>query len=393
LQQLESEASTGEPAEMQQLRRAVNDAGIGGDFKLDRSPTPQGGVVNWADVGPGAAGWSAAPLGDGVVQYTNGAAVMVFRKVSEGRMLMTTELPLSALMEWPKLESQASSLAQAFPKTGNDRSAEWPAMFREDDKHRGPMAWAVPSSSRAFTRQRRWFVQSGGVQGAQIAENTEFPLQAINFERAKSIADALGCHLPTVDDWVRAVESAGWRGVTESSLLAEEMMKPGQAVPAINMADADWKSLRDSVNNLRLERTLPAKRPHTNAGALMNQDDANAVQVTVSDGVALFSPLDLGKPTFEHLIGNVAEWGEEPSKQAAILGGSALSTTLGKPLVLRSGFAASQAYTDVGMRLAFSYTAPAGALDVAAEQARLKGVLEKLRDTVVGAPEPLGEGP
>jgi hypothetical protein len=234
------------------------------------------------------------------------------------------------------------------------------------------------------------------------------PMQRVSPAAALYLARLLNCRFPTAAEWQAAVAAAG-----------------PQAIKGANLRDRTWRKQLDYVVALQekgLARAWPDAGifwPKAHASALTGKA---AVPCTdLDDGILLFAPVspvaDEAPLTFQHLVGNVAEFifddpaaladafknTPEPTvkavaefldKQAAslgVIGGSALSAPElwdGKPapagrpfdlvcpadLTARAGSA-----VDVGFRLAF--TAPTEPPAV-----RLKRVLDAQPYLTAGSP-------
>jgi formylglycine-generating enzyme required for sulfatase activity len=172
----------------------------------------------------------------------------------------------------------------------------------------------------------------------------------------------MGCRLPTSAEWKAAV-TAGVSG-------------------AQNLRDPTWRKQYEKSKELAgSQPDYPAERIFWPAEAQKvppMQDGFAAVDA--DDSVLWFAPVG-GGPTFQHLIGNVAEFvwedpavleGLEPTsarvkaalgkgEKLKVIGGSALShkdIAVGEPQAVNFS-QAREGYSDVGFRVAF--TVPKGA--------------------------------
>jgi len=158
------------------------------------------------------------------------------------------------------------------------------------------------------------------------------PMTRLTGPAAEKLCKAIGCRLPTVEEWAMALAAAG----------------PSAAGADTNLADQTFKRQSDFVAGeiQGMKRFLPAE------GSFAPQD-GNFVPA-FDDGTLWFWPVGRGRPgKFRNLVGNVAEWVRDPGTDAfAIMGGSAMS-----PVSLAPGTAVKEkfgAFWDVGFRPCFS---------------------------------------
>ncbi|MCC6679071.1 MAG: hypothetical protein IT436_18255 [Phycisphaerales bacterium] len=255
---------------------------------------------------------------------------------------------------------------------GEVRKARLLRMFDPalNDPRPGPRSWdwSVRRTGEAeLAGQWLW----PGPEGARVrivseAPTDDVPLQHVSVDGMAYIAALLGCRLPTLDEWRRAV--------------AGEQASGGSP----NLRDASWKKQWDVV---AAKKGQPDAPPWPDRGAfkpremLIPIDERARPASAEDDGVVWFSAVGKGPgAVFRNLVGNVAEVVfEGPVPQGAdaaraeqvdgllgdrtgirVVGGSALSAAeLGVDRAWPVERTPSrEGWADVGFRLAFA--APAG---------------------------------
>lgn len=336
--------------------------------------------------GPGAAGWSFEALDPGGqrVRYTRsggGETVSVeFVRLDPGTdgvvqpvYLATTEVSL-------RVFGAAANAAGAW---GRIESAWGDRLLNTDDSWDGPKTWMYNSGSpNRLVRNERWLsVQGSGsfnirqpFAAPEEQRTVDLPVQYITAPAARAFAQAVGCRLPTSQEWTGARRREGGSGW--------------------NLRDAAWTAQRDFA---AARQVRPPLWPYPDAGAFVPvgrevavEGDALAVP-GASDGVLYFQAVDGGgASTFKHLVGNVAEFvddspagyaGSEETRSYRVVGGSAISppelgTDQALPLVtdpLDNFMVPTNTYADVGFRLAFDAGQMGGGPPLAQQVGELVG--------------------
>ncbi len=324
--------------------------------------------------GPGAAGWLFQPGKDGAAVYTwsrggvdHTLTFLPVKSSSEtGLFICTSELSvglfidaISAANRWEDVRRAMSNRPE--PGLPDARIGPRPWVWR-----RAPEVIAL-SRSASDDKSLGWL---SGVSGLgdnlyyspelsrqPAAPSLDSPMQYLSPVAAVIAAKALGCRIPTAEEWTAAL---------------------GEKPATGNVRDASWKKQFSHV------QTLVAKGfdvPGPGSGAFRpfgtakpSAADEGAAVTDADDGFLWFAPINSGAGAFEHLLGNVAEYvtedaagldaiagpdgvyaAAERAEKVKVIGGSAIAPPSIDPRVpqavgrtqARGGFA------DVGLRLAF----------------------------------------
>lgn len=351
------------------------------------------GFVDFAQVGPGAAGWNVvnAPDDASRVTYAKGGRNVTFVRVTpedagSAAYLATTETTVGLFAQLvpadeagKMLKAQDISTAPADNRKGPrtwewDNSALVPASVPPDPRPNKVGDWKLTWGNGWFAARDKGMEEQGISQypkGVDPAPPTvETPMNYLGPAPALLAARKAGCRLPTPDEWQLATkldtkQDANLRGpewVEEHSYVSTAIPKllPGRAV-----IDVGWP-------NEQIFQ-IPGKPPV--ARGLDNQP-----AVAATDPWLWFRPVKDG-PEFSDLIGNVAEFVVDDGGASAgvseggveeylksnkakifVIGASALSPAAISPTVpLKvSRFPDTFGYSDVGFRLAFSTDAGGG---------------------------------
>lgn len=362
------------------LRSATSGEAAGGEAASPKpapAATPSSGP-DLARLGPGSVGWrlvSGGP-GDEVVVFEVGdgpgsgpeAAGSDRRpagrdRIEFGRLpgstiyLSRDEVPVGVALRaihrraaWG--EVRKARLLRMFDPAVNDprpgpRSWDWSLKRAGEAELAAQWLWAGPAEAR----QR--IVSESPADGV--------PMQHASVDAMVYIASVLGCRLPTLEEWRRAVAAEPASGA------------------AANLRDGAWKRQWEAVSAMKGRADAP---PWPDRGAFKPRDMVLAIDdrarpaSTEDDGVLWFSAVDVGPGRiFRNLVGNVAEVvfdGPAPSAAAAaqpervdellgdratlrVVGGSALSATeLGVDRAWPVDRTPSrEGWADVGFRVAF----------------------------------------
>jgi Sulfatase-modifying factor enzyme 1 len=340
----------------------------------------RGADLDLTKLGPGAAGWKPGPpSADGAtVTYTRDHAgtthTVQFTRLAEGdtvTFMATSEVSVGQFIDavsdaglWDDFKQLLSSYTPGgYDNRAGPRVWEWSA--------KGNQVMSVASSGPGDT-SRGWLRAKSTMAGKEYYPSglsvdpptADSPMQYVSPQAAVLAARVMGCRLPTSAEWKRA-QSAGATGTP-------------------NLRDQTW------AREYERAKELQANGPEYPAAGIFWPAEAQKVQpiqdgapaVDTDDGTLWFAPVTSGAGQgFQHLIGNVAEfvW-EDPAsietveataarvraalgkgEKLRVIGGSALSPKTispSEPQQVRF-LQASEGYSDVGFRLAFS--APKGA--------------------------------
>lgn len=182
-------------------------------------------------------------------------------------------------------------------------------------------------------RERGVAAAAGGNPRASL------PMHRISAEMARAAAGAIGCRVPTVEEWRAARGQVGT--AAESSW---------------NLRDRTFAKQYAHVDEVMKRGGMGFADPYPKPDAFSYAPSAGGVAAReFDDGVMWFRDADAGEQVFRNLIGNVAEYVAEGNDRVLIVGGSALSDSA---VAVDQAVEAQTAYTpaDVGLRLAFSAT-------------------------------------
>jgi hypothetical protein len=332
-------------------------------------------------LGPGAAGWKALPPGDdgAAISYSWERAgtthTLRFQRVAAlddtVSYLGTTEVPVglfidavSAAGKWDDVKP----LLANYPAGGDDTRRSGPRVWEWSTNPSQVMIVAAPhagDSSQGWLRPKTSMIgQEYYPKDVQVSPPTaQHPMQYVSPTAAVLVARILGCRLPTSGEWKAALSAAA----------------PGTP----NLRDQTWKREYEHV------KKLAGNDPEFPSGGIFRPSDAQKIlprldgtpAVEDDDGNLWFVPSEPGKPGFQNLVGNVAEFVWEDATTFAttqitaaavrdalgngeklrVIGGSALSPKEENPSEAQvvKFSQAREGYSDVGFRLAFS--APKGA--------------------------------
>lgn len=182
-------------------------------------------------------------------------------------------------------------------------------------------------------RERGVAAAAGGNPRASL------PMHRISAEMARAAAGAIGCRVPTVEEWRAARGQVGT--AAESSW---------------NLRDRTFAKQYAHVDEVMKRGGMGFADPYPKPDAFSYAPSAGGVAAReFDDGVMWFRDADAGEQVFRNLIGNVAEYVAAGNERVLIIGGSALSDSA---VAVDQAVEAQTAYTpaDVGLRLAFSAT-------------------------------------
>jgi formylglycine-generating enzyme required for sulfatase activity len=340
--------------------------------KLEEIRTAQGGGVDLSKAGPALAAWTKTEETEATVTYSweGRGRKLRFRRVEvpggKGCFLSTTEVPVGLFVSVVMGEKKWAEMAKLLPSSATTM----------DDSRQGPRTWALERGQIVLAE--RWLFDTpalGGVHYPPGREpekpDAEHPMCHVTASAATYLAKLLGCRLPT---------SAEWQAAEASNAKAKASTLP-------NLRDRAWATQRDFVFKDIEGQTKAGEEFYADAGIFWPKGVDGAARkaghaatvVDQNDGVVWFSKVgsDTERP-FAHLVGNVAEFAYEDTdslrdlkatgaadvlgfvrKQAGnfrVIGGSALSAPevpVDKPLEMAKVDSESDAFCDVGFRLAF----------------------------------------
>lgn len=268
--------------------------------------------------------------------------------------------------------------ANASGAWGRIASAWGDRLTNPSDSWDGPRVWSYnPAQPNRLGLNNRWLsVQGSGsfniarpFANAEEPRSLDMPVQHITAPAARAFAQAIGCRLPTSQEWLaarRRETAQGWNLRGSGFAAQRDYAAQRQARPPIWPFPDDMVFIPDG-------RQVPIGRSATVAGGAV--DDA-----------LYFRDVGVGAGNvFRHIVGNVAEFvddsppgftGAEEARAYRVIGGSALSPPeLGidepLPIVMDPGnnwMIPTSSFADVGFRLAFP-AGPVGAGAPLAERA------------------------
>lgn len=238
---------------------------------------------------------------------------------------------------------------------------------------RGPRVWR--KKRKGITENKTWNeplppLKSSGGKYDDYAKNIQagkpdesYPMQYVSADAALYFASMLGCRLPTSEEWKLACEVELEGRDVESYV--------GQVRP--NLRDKTWLEQYNHFKEIKGQLVESSVAPYSGS-FWANNKDSDIRQF--DDGALWFKPVATGGGAeFQHLVGNVAEWvldgatytvddalaevGEVlRSGQLGVIGGSAQSPPSVGIATMESAAGATDAYSDVGIRLTFSSPSP-----------------------------------
>lgn len=349
-------------------------AALRGALALPTAATP-----GYGDVGPGRVGWTFIPGPDPDRLLYEAAAQpgapgragqpdqIEFARVPGGASFLSrTEVPVGVAL-------RAIGRRQAWPEVRKYRLLRMfdPAV---NDPRPGPRSWDWSARTPGEAEVAAQWLWPGPAEAAakivSEAPAEDVPGQHLSVDAMVHIASLLGCRLPTVEEWSRAMESERpWTG------------------PA-NLRDAAWRRQWEAVQAAKGRADCP---PWPDRGAFKPRDlfipiDERARPAAADDDDEVwFTPVGVGPGiTFQNLVGNVAEVvlidagvleGLEPGRPdlidgllgdrsaVRIIGASAMSASelgVDRPWPV-DRTPSREGWADVGFRLAF--TPPPGAAE------------------------------
>ena len=321
-------------------------------------------------VGPAAAGWRReADTPPGLLVFLRGSARLVFRRVptpAGAVFVQTRELAVGdvqAMLDRGGPSRQVLALLRA-----GTSDTRWP----------GPRAWRFADEAvdgPVIEVNPRGWLASGLVDPHEVETGTpaeHHPITHVSAEAAAALAERFGCALPTAEQW-----------------LAAYRMQPPIDAAGVNRRDEAWaRYAKAAPLQSRGDGEQPAE---PTAGVFIPERGvasatdsvAAASYLAFDDGVVWLAEPDDAEPgSWQHLVGNAAEWvSVKPVNAAplfdstdgrfqdrvasfrrqhadafAVIGGSFLSPPtlpLDEPLALDPQ-QVSRGFADVGLRLAFT---------------------------------------
>ncbi len=375
--------ATAEATEEPWQKLAVAHPEVNALIAAARAATQPGDHTPLSGVGPGASGWTLASTTDETLTFRapEGKATLTFAKVratqDEVTYLSTTEVSVAQAAAAAADATWGPVLRATLPDYRLDAS----------DPRLGVRTWGWAKSARGgwelripadgwqrAIRPRATTALAPDVTAQQLSSDA--PVQYLPPHAAATLAAALGCRLPTIEEWTLAA-----KGLDLSAGNLRDVQFARQA------AWVRMKGVEAGVASPATDIFIPA-----NSMRPQNVDDAQPA-VTTDDKALWFDQSAAKHGPFQNLVGNVAEYmvrdasgliqGQAPTTEAVeasevcVIGGSALSPnypTLEPQAVDLSR--ASGGFSDVGLRLAFT----------AAISASAKTPEQELRDAVSESP-------
>ncbi|MDX2146326.1 MAG: hypothetical protein SFZ23_02290 [Planctomycetota bacterium] len=317
------------------------------------------------ELGPGSAGWKGVVVRDGEVEFQRGGQKLVFARV--GGPGPGPSLAGEVYLSTTEISVGAARVVLSAP--GFDASTVLGKLERVDTR-RGPRTWTRDSSGNlAVVASAEQSPTKGWMRDDLVSPRLAFyapgvevdvpseasPMQHLTPTGAVLLARAFGCRVPTPAEWQAMYEASG--GAAQHA--------------GANLRDATWRAQFDHA---RSSAAAPDLMPGAGAFSPEKGDDG-AIVAGAADGVLWFRPVGEGGSSagpWHHIIGNVAEYVAENEQaitesmlaspmvrrrqaeaaKLSVIGGSALSPPgLRVDAPARAG---GEAYSDVGLRLAFS---------------------------------------
>lgn len=319
-------------------------------------------VLDPTTLGPGSIGWRGEELEDGRrVRFAapEGGMALEFVRVEAGdggltdaMYLCTTELPVWA-MQWAA--GQGSNLARLKSLTAVSPPADsagiktWVFGARQ-----GGREGVVPAEGWLLSGEVAQGIQPWAADVTPGRPGLETPVTQIPPEAAATVAEWLGCRLPSGEEWL-----AG-RGRYETG--------NGGTPPAWNLRDRTWGKQFEHVRVIQRGGRMSIKFPdegvfHPEGSTAKTEGQAQVLGT--DDGGLFLEDVDGARGrTLLHLVGNAAEYvtltaagsGEPP--RFGVVGASALSAPEDYEALQRACAIPVETlefgWSDVGVRLAFS---------------------------------------
>lgn len=310
--------------------------------------------IDLSKVGPGAAGWKLVDAAEtDMLSFTWTAAGakahqrLDFRLLEGGFerpvYLATTEVPVGLFLEWCEARNLWTDLLAPMRDLLDDARAN-----PNQEIRRGPRVFTIVARSNKLALASSWIARAGyyPANGAPPPPDIASPVNYLAPASAELFARSLNCRLPAVAEWQSA-----WRTMQDRTL---------GTIPAIlpNRRDATWQRQADFVATQEAgrEKIPPDEDAYLPPTVFVIPGIVRPAAVKEDDGTLWFRAVDRDAPgKFLNLAGNVAEFALDPSKSPAaqvVIGASALSVA--EVEVATPYPAAARAYSDVGLRLAFT---------------------------------------
>ena len=350
--------------------------------KDESSRQKAGDLANAGPAGPGlGGGWTAEVFEDGTyVDYKweeEGHSLRFMRIDPQGgaeraAYLCTTEMPVGLFID-VVAEVGKWDEARVLFKDILDR---FNVRFSVVDPRKGPRVWSVERDMSGLRLSNEWLSSPYYPAGRFPSPPGEsHPMQFVPPAAALYAARLLGCRLPSAAEWRAAYDS----------------FERDNPADAWNLRDATWTLQQEHIREVIRPREPgvpppPAQWPDESifwppdTTVVRKVGDEAGPATTEHDGALWFFPVTSGRErTFQHLVGNVAEWvfdaadgledmehippesagsfTQNNSGRFRVIGGSALSPPelrpFDKPWPVDFE-SAGEGYSDVGFRLCFS---------------------------------------
>lgn len=329
-------------------------------------------ALDLSKVGPGSVGWSLdgghPPAADGstvTFMSPSGQSVQFIRLPGNGAgsavYLSAAEVSVGVFADAAKSKPEVLAEALKVKRTSAWGPFSWTTDARGFVARKAnPVLPAnVPVGSDPYgwletniaLKNKNMALYPANLQGAIGFASDRHPMQHVTWPVADGAARAIGCRLPTSEEWTQA----------------QGMPVAGDAP---NLRDETWKQFRDYLIGAVQGGASKTQLPWPDQMVFLpegmtEQQDAAAPAVAGNDGVLWFRAAPDPDGRFHDLVGNVAEWVQAPPSAAAgeryLIGGSALSPKEVEPTaVQRRRLSDSRQFSDVGFRLAFDAVGGAG---------------------------------
>lgn len=329
-------------------------------------------ALDLSKVGPGSVGWSLdgghPPAADGstvTFMSPSGQSVQFIRLPGNGAgsavYLSAAEVSVGVFVDAAKSKPEVLAEALKVKRTSAWGPFSWTTDARGFVARKAnPVLPAnVPVGSDPYgwletniaLKNKNMALYPANLQGAIGFASDRHPMQHVTWPVADGAARAIGCRLPTGEEWTQAQGMSG-------------------AGDAPNLRDQTWAQFRDYLIGAVQGGASKTQLPWPDQMVFLpegmtEQQDAAVPAVAGNDGVLWFRAAPNPDGRFHDLVGNVAEWVQAPPSAAAgeryLIGGSALSPKEVEPTaVQRRRLSDSRQFSDVGFRLAFDAVGGAG---------------------------------